>query len=107
MNKNKPAGNHSHPAAASRPWWLLPMFLTTATVAVVALLVWFVQARQGAVAYTPTVTGQPQAVLDQTSFDYGDVKLGTTIETVFHVKNTGDRALAILGEPRVEVLEGC
>ena len=40
-------------------------------------------------------------------FDYGDVKLGKTIKTQFHVKNVGDTQLVFAGEPRVEVLEGC
>ena len=53
------------------------------------------------------VTGQPSASIDKTNFDYGDVKLGNTIQTVFNVKNVGDKDLVFQGEPRVEVLEGC
>ena len=53
------------------------------------------------------MTGQPSASIDKTNFDYGDVKLGNTIQTVFNVKNVGDKDLVFQGEPRVEVLEGC
>ena len=53
------------------------------------------------------MTGQPSALIDRTNFDYGDVKLGSTIQTVFNVKNVGDKDLVFQGEPRVEVIEGC
>ena len=43
----------------------------------------------------------------QDTFDYGDVKLGTTVETVFHVRNVGDQPLVILNNPRVQVAMGC
>jgi len=58
--------------------------------------------------FRPEVTGAPRVeVLPQDAIDYGDVKLGTTITTEFHVRNVGDQQLVVLGEPQVEVMEGC
>jgi hypothetical protein len=58
--------------------------------------------------FQPTVTGAPAvAVLPQDVVDYGDVKLGTTINTVFKVRNVGDQPLTVLGEPQVELVQGC
>jgi hypothetical protein len=58
--------------------------------------------------FEPTVTGAPAvAVLPQDVIDYGDVKLGSTINTVFKVRNVGDQPLMVLGEPQVELAQGC
>ena len=56
----------------------------------------------------PEVTGATWIeVLPQDCIDYGDVKLGSTINTVFKVRNTGDQPLVVLGEPQVELVAGC
>jgi hypothetical protein len=60
-----------------------------------------------ATGFTPAVIGRPQVAVSQDKVDYGDVKLGQTITTVFDVRNTGDQNLVILGAPQVEVVEGC
>jgi hypothetical protein len=58
--------------------------------------------------FVPEVTGAPRVeVLPQDVVDYGDVKLGTTINTVFNVRNVGDEQLVVLGEPQVELVQGC
>lgn len=57
--------------------------------------------------FVPEVEGAPRISVVQDSVDYGDVKLNTTIETVFRVKNVGDQTLYILDEPQVELVEGC
>ncbi len=57
--------------------------------------------------FTPAVTGRPHVTVSQDKIDYGDVKLGQTINTVFDVRNTGDQTLVIQGAPQVEVVEGC
>ncbi len=56
---------------------------------------------------TPQVTGAPRVQVSPESFDHGDVHFLTTIESTFLVRNVGDEPLEILGEPRVEVVEGC
>ena len=58
--------------------------------------------------FEPTVTGAPRVeVLPQDVVDYGDVKLGSTINTVFQVRNVGDQPLTVSGEPQVELVQGC
>ncbi|MCO6453510.1 MAG: DUF1573 domain-containing protein [Caldilineales bacterium] len=49
----------------------------------------------------------PRLEVDQTSVDYGQVKLNTPIETVFTLRNTGDAPLVIEKTPQVELIEGC
>jgi len=51
--------------------------------------------------------GVPKMVIEQDFFDYGAVVMDTPIETVFIVKNEGDAPLKIVGEPIVEVRDGC
>ncbi|MBI5960045.1 MAG: hypothetical protein HY866_14995 [Chloroflexi bacterium] len=58
-------------------------------------------------SFTPAVIGAPRVSVSQDYIDYGDVKLGTPVTTTFDVQNTGDLPLTILGEPRVELIEGC
>lgn len=57
--------------------------------------------------FVPEVIGAPRVAVAQEVYDYGDVKLDTTIETVVDIQNVGDETLEILGEPQVQVLEGC
>ena len=57
--------------------------------------------------YVPEVTGKPSAAIDQSYFDYGTVPDLSQINTTFHVKNVGDQQLFIIGEPQVEVVQGC
>ncbi len=106
MGKYNVARNKQKAKPAGRRGWLLPILVVPVTLAVIVAGLWWGQSRPNA-AFVPEATGRPQASIDQTTFDYGDVKLGTTIQTAFRVKNTGDQVLAILGEPQVEVVEGC
>lgn len=56
---------------------------------------------------TPEVVGVPHLVIDQEVIDEGYVKLNNTIRTTFRLRNVGDQPLHILGEPVVELVEGC
>ncbi len=94
-------------APAQKRSWLWAAFIGAAAILVAAALMLALQGRQAATSYTPEVTGGPSAQIEQTMFDYGDVKLGQTVKTQIHVKNVGDKQLAFAGEPRVEVVEGC
>lgn len=58
-------------------------------------------------AATPAVTGAPRLAIDRTLVDEGYVKLDTPVRTVFRLRNVGDQPLHILGEPQVELVEGC
>ncbi|MBK8023506.1 MAG: DUF1573 domain-containing protein [Chloroflexi bacterium] len=57
--------------------------------------------------FVPEVTGQPHASIDSTLINHGDLKMEAYAESVFRIRNTGDQALRILGEPRVELVQGC
>lgn len=74
---------------------------------VVGLLAFATTNQKPVIPFTPEVTGEPRAELDQTELDYGDVVLNTTLNSVFTVRNIGDQPLEILGEPVVELIEGC
>jgi len=56
---------------------------------------------------TPEVVGAPRLAVDQEVIDEGYVKLDNTIRTTFRLRNVGDQPLHILGEPAVELVEGC
>ena len=53
------------------------------------------------------VSGAPRVAVAQDTVDHGNVKLGTTVESDYKIRNVGDKDLVILGEPQVEVVEGC
>jgi hypothetical protein len=57
--------------------------------------------------FEPQVTGAPRLVVDQTTIDEGEVKVNTQVRTAFRLQNVGDQPLHILGEPAVELVEGC
>jgi hypothetical protein len=56
---------------------------------------------------TPEVTGAPRLVIDQPVVDEGYLKFNTPVRTTFRLRNVGDQPLHILGEPQVELVEGC
>jgi hypothetical protein len=106
-SKRRRAAQPPNKAHSGRPVWFWGALIGAIVLVAAGGLVWLFQGRQTSTANTPQVTGGPSAAIDQATFDYGDVKLGTTIKTQFKVKNVGDQQLAFTGEPRVEVLEGC
>ncbi len=56
---------------------------------------------------TSQVASAARIAVDQDTFDYGDVKLGSTIQTVFHIRNVGTEPLQILNNPQVKIVIGC
>ena len=56
---------------------------------------------------TPEVTGAPRLAVDRDFIDEGYIKLDNTIRTSFRLRNVGDQPLHILGEPTVQLVEGC
>jgi hypothetical protein len=54
-----------------------------------------------------TVVGSARISVDQEVKDYGTVRFNTPVEAVFEIGNVGDRDLIFLGQPRVELVEGC
>jgi len=53
------------------------------------------------------VTGQPRLKVDREAIDFGDIRLGRTVEATFVLTNVGDQPLRLTQAPSVEVVEGC
>jgi hypothetical protein len=58
-------------------------------------------------AAAPPTKGQPKLVVDRTLVDEGKVKFDTPVHVSFKLSNQGAEPLQILGEPKVELIEGC
>ena len=106
-------GHRSKKRRANNMTWIV-MGLIGGAVLVVAAIALFARGNDngGEKAFDPnfqpTVTGAPAvAVVPNDVIDYGDVKLGSTVNTVFKVRNVGDQPLVVLGEPQVELVQGC
>lgn len=115
-SKRRSTSPKSQPRQARRPTWLAAAVLTLAGVALVSVLIWLTQRNAGeTVQTTPaqiapsdsTALSGPRISVDQDRFDYGDVKLNTTIETAVRVQNIGNQMLALEQNPVVELIEGC
>jgi hypothetical protein len=58
--------------------------------------------------FAPTFTDGPRVeVLPTDVLDYGDVEFNKMVNAVFTVRNVGDEPLVVLGEPQVELIQGC
>lgn len=53
------------------------------------------------------VNGAPRVAVKFDTIDHGDQHYNIPVESVFPIGNIGDQPLEIIGQPRVEVLEGC
>lgn len=102
--KKKVFRKKEQPTSATHFTWLWTTAVAVFLV-VVGIVVWY--RVDGRPTPKPQVTGAPRLVVDQTIVDEGDVKLGKTIRSAFRLQNVGDKPLQILGEPEVEVVEGC
>ncbi len=84
------------------------LMIAAAVVGGILLLIVSLINRGGADAtFKPEVVGAPRVAVEQDQIDHGTVKLNTTIQSVYTIRNVGDRDLVVLGEPQVEVVEGC
>ncbi len=97
-----------HKGADPRAIWAI---LAAGALLVIGVVFVLLRSNSGAASsqanFSPQVTGAPRVSVAQDTLDYGNVRLGTTINSVFTVHNVGDKPLQILGEPRVELVEGC
>jgi hypothetical protein len=55
----------------------------------------------------PAVAGAPRLAVDRTTVDEGYVKFGTPVHETFRLSNAGNQPLQILGQPQVELVQGC
>jgi hypothetical protein len=81
------------------------LWISGGLLAVIGLAVYALASREP--PFTPEVTGEPRAQVEQTAIDHGTLQFETWVTSVFNIRNTGDQPLLILGEPLVEVVEGC
>lgn len=103
MSKSRKS-RHPKPSP-QRPAWLIPTVIIGAIVVILAILAVLAGSRRE--PFEPEVTGAPHVEIDQTSIDHGSVRFEQSVESVFRVRNVGDQPLVIMGEPRVELLQGC
>jgi hypothetical protein len=80
--------------------------MAAALVLVVGGVVVSVVSRPGSTG-TGEGTGVPQLVVDRTSVDEGYMQFDVPVRTTFRLSNAGGQPLQILGEPQVELIEGC
>ncbi|MSP13191.1 MAG: hypothetical protein EXR62_09565 [Chloroflexi bacterium] len=52
-------------------------------------------------------TGNPHLSVDRDSVDLGRIAFNQATQADFSVENTGAGSLQILGEPQVELVQGC
>ncbi len=87
------------------PIWL-PLIIVAGVALVVVALIGSGN-NQSASPITPQVNGAPALQVDKEKVDFGDMKLGQTVEAKFVVANVGDQPLLFKETPYVEVVEGC
>ena len=107
MSKKKRRSKRSRSKKSKNYMWLAA--LTVVSVVVVGIMITSTQkanACETIDAFEAQVGG-PQAYIAQDVINHGDVKLNTTVTSVFTIANVGDETLHILGEPQVQLKQGC
>ena len=100
-------GKHAYRKTGGRPTWLVWL-----TVGLGLLLLgggfWWASARASGppTNFTPQAE-TPRLAVDREAIDLGPQPLGREASAVFRVKDVGSQPLRILGEPNVELVEGC
>jgi hypothetical protein len=103
-NKHRKATAPARAKAGFQPWQIVAGVV--ALVAVVAVAAFMLSgASQPKVEVT--VKGAPSLSVDRNKIDFGDVKLGQTVQASFVVANVGDKPLRFSEPPYIEVVEGC
>jgi hypothetical protein len=97
----------SPPAPAKPSPWLWIVSGAAIVLIVVGLALWW--SSTASAPTTPTQTGNntPRLAVNRTTIDEGEVKLDTPVRSAFRLSNAGSEPLQILGEPQVELVEGC
>ncbi|MCB9108516.1 MAG: hypothetical protein H6633_30355 [Anaerolineales bacterium] len=101
MSKQKKRRNTAPPPSPQRPWWIW-VVAAAGVIALVGGLAFLLSSNRSGLE-----EGTPQIVVDSTTIDEGYQKLDTPVRTSFTLRNEGDAPLRILGEPQVELVEGC
>jgi hypothetical protein len=101
LSKKKQQRKTTTSAPTQRPWWLWAVAAAAIILVVGGLATLLI--------FDPNAPedGAPKVVVDQPVIDEGYQKLNETVRTSFTLRNEGDVPLRILGEPQVELVEGC
>jgi hypothetical protein len=103
----KSQSNHQ-PSTTGQPAWLWLAVAGALLLIAAGLAFWWTSASPSPAAAPPqTNEGGPRLAIDRASVDEGQVKLDTPVRTTFRLSNVGGQALQIIGEPQVELIEGC
>ena len=90
-----------HQTSPWQPWWLWAAIAAAVVLIVGGLSMMLISGG------SDTTNGTPKLVVDQTVVDEGYVTLNTPVRTSFTIRNEGDGPLRVLGEPQVQLVEGC
>jgi hypothetical protein len=71
------------------------------------LVIAFLALRGGGQKAAVEVTGSPSLKVDKEEINFGEVKLGQTVEASFTVTNAGGETLRFSEQPYIEVKQGC
>lgn len=89
---------------SKRPTWMIPVAI--GGVIVMAIIIAIIIGNSNT-SSTPQVTGSPRAEIVQSTINHEYVSFEQPVESVFRIRNVGDKPLIILDEPRVELMQGC
>lgn len=95
------------PAPPHQPSWLPLIAGGAVLLIIVGLAIWWTSSNSGSATAPQASGGAPRLAVDRTTVDEGYLKLGTSIQTTFRLSNVGTQPLQILGEPQVQLVEGC
>ena len=87
----------------------LPFFLAGGALLVIIIGVVLAIVGRGAsgTSVPAQATGRPKLAVDRQQIDFGKVPLNIPVKATFKLSNVGDQPLQVLGQPLVEVKQGC
>ena len=89
-------------ANPQRPYWLWAVVAAAVLLVVGGVSILLISGDSDAAS-----GGAPKLVVEETVVDEGYVELNTSVRTSFTLRNEGDGLLRVLGEPQVQLVEGC
>ena len=103
---SKKSYSKASPARPGRSLWLW-LVVAGALLLVLGGVAVSVLSRLNSGAAPQEGAGAPKLTVDRTAVDEGYVQFNVPVRTTFRLSNAGDQPLKILGEPQVELIEGC
>ena len=100
----RPSKPVTPPKSPGFPIWLPLIIVAGVVLIAVAMLS---NTSSSASPAASTTNGTPTVSVDKDRFDFGNVKLGQTVQVSFEVANTGDAPLRFKEKPYIEVAAGC